>query len=103
MAAVPQIEGLTSEDFLNYAKERPPMLSYLPDEKDWLHLDKKWICDVLYTLDQDGIQNMIDMAKKRRKDKLEQSQDLLVEMRPEFLEALQSCNEFSSKCFCDVT
>jgi hypothetical protein len=37
-------------------------LKYLPDEKDWLHLEKKWICDILYTLEKDGIQNMLDKA-----------------------------------------
>ena len=34
---------------------------------------------------------MIDRAVKNRKEKLEKSQDLLVEMRPEFANALKSC------------
>jgi hypothetical protein len=38
----------------------------LPDEADWLHLDKKWITDVLYTLDADGIEKMIYDAKSKR-------------------------------------
>ena len=41
IAAVPQIEGLTTEDLLAYAKTKPDILKYLPDEKDWHHLDKK--------------------------------------------------------------
>lgn len=49
VAAVPQIEGLTVEDFLNHARKKPPLLRFLPDEKDWNHIDKKWVCDVLYT------------------------------------------------------
>ena len=55
MAAVPQIEGLTVEDFLKLARKKPALLKYLPDEKDWNHLDKKWVCDVLYTLDTKGV------------------------------------------------
>jgi hypothetical protein len=56
VAAVPQIEGLTVENFLAFAREKPERLKFLPDERDWNHLDKKWLCDVLYTNDSEGIQ-----------------------------------------------
>lgn len=59
VAAVPQIEGLTTEDFLNYARKKDELLKFLPDERDWQHLDKKWVCDVLYTKDSAGVENMI--------------------------------------------
>lgn len=64
VSAVPHIEGLTVEDFLNYAKDKPNLLRYLPDERDWLHIDRKWLCDVLYTLDSDGVQTMIDESMR---------------------------------------
>ena len=63
-------------------------MKYLPSEQYWLHLDKKWICDILYSLDMEGVQEMIDKALKTRKDKQEKNQDLLIEMRPEFAKAL---------------
>ncbi len=34
----------------------------------------------------------------KRQEKLEKSRDLLVTMRPEFAQALQSCQNFSCKC-----
>ena len=55
VSAVPQIEGLTVQDFLEYAKNKPEMLKYLPDTRDWVHIDKKWLCDVMYTLDSHGV------------------------------------------------
>ena len=55
VAAVPQIEGLTIEDFLNYARKKAELMKYIPDERDWEHLDKKWVCDVLFTKDPIGI------------------------------------------------
>lgn len=64
VAAVPQIEGLTIEDFLSYARKKPELLRYLPDERDWQHLDKRWVCDVLYTKDTSGMQLMINDAVK---------------------------------------
>lgn len=71
VSAVPQIEGLTTEDFLNYARRKPELLKLLPDERDWDHIDKKWVCDVLYTKDTNGVQTMIDRASMQRKEKLE--------------------------------
>ena len=97
VAAVPQIEGLTVEDFLKYARTKPALMRYLPDEKDWNHLDKKWVCDVLYTKDQEGVQAMINAAIEARRKKLEKSQDLMIEMKPEFVHALQRCASFGSK------
>lgn len=31
ISAVPQIEGLTAEDFIDYARERESILKYMPD------------------------------------------------------------------------
>jgi len=91
VAAVPQIEGLTVEDFLQHARKKPALLRYLPDERDWQHLDKKWVCDVLYTMDTEAVSAMVTKAMHDRKRKLEESQDLLVDMRPEFAAAFKRC------------
>ena len=72
-------------------------MKFLPDEKDWNHIDKKWVCDMLYTLDQSAIKDMITKAMNERRKKIEQSQNMLVEMRPEFVEALKRCNSFDCK------
>jgi hypothetical protein len=52
-------------------------------------MDKSWICDLLYTLDSDGIQAMINAAMDERKLKVELSRHLNVHMRPEFAQALE--------------
>ena len=69
----------------------------MPDEKDWNHLDKKWICDVLYTHDTVAVQNMITQSMQDRKKRLEQSKNQLVDMRPEFVQALKRCTTFGCK------
>ena len=99
MAAVPQIEGLTVVDFLEYAKQNPNMLRHLPDTRDWVHIDKHWVCDVLYTLDPVGIQSMINDSMETRKIKVELSKHLNINMRPEFASALANCQNFSSKSY----
>ena len=42
-------------DFLEYAKKQSFLCKYLPDERDWVHFDKHWICNILYTLDTENI------------------------------------------------
>ena len=85
------------ENFLNHARKKPALLKYFPDEQDWKHLDKKWVCDVMYTQDTQAVTEMIKKAMSDRKKKLEESQNLLVGMRPEFAAALQKCESFSCK------
>ena len=97
VASVPQIEGLTIAEVLAHAKKNAAILKYLPDERDWVHMDRKWICDVVYTLDKAGFQTFITKAVKERKERLEQKRNLVVEMRPEFAQALQTCLNYSSK------
>ena len=84
VAAVPQIEGLTVSDFLEYAKANANLLRYLPDPRDWVHIDKKWVCDLLYTLDPSGIQQMINDSMETRRIKVELSKHLNINMKPEF-------------------
>ena len=103
VSCVPQIEGLAVNDFLDYARNKSHLLEYLPVAKNWLHLDKKWICDQLYTRDTEGVQKMIDDAMKVRKQKLEEKQDLLVDVRPEFAAALSTSFSFSSKLHFTLT
>jgi hypothetical protein len=97
VAAIPHIAGMTTEVLLNYAKAHEELKSYLPDEQDWVHLDKQWIADVLYTKDQRGIEGIIEHAREERKEKLEEKKHELIEMRPEFADALKVCLNFSGK------
>ena len=56
VASVPQIEGLTVEDILEMSHSKSLILKYLPDERDWEHMDRKWLCDIMYSLNQKEFQ-----------------------------------------------
>ena len=96
-SAVPQIKGLTVIDFLEYAKVKSDFLKILPDSRDQVHMDKKWICNLMYTLDPESIYQMINDSMETRKVKVELSKHLNINMRPEFARALDECLNFSSK------
>ena len=97
VAAVPQIEGLTVEDMLDLAKTKPATLRHLPDERDWDHMDRKWLADMLNTVDKANFERMVKDAVKARKERLEDKHNLNVSIRPEFAQAFQGCMNFSSK------
>ena len=66
---VPQIDGLTVEDFIKFARQSPERLKYLPNDQDWNHVDKKWLCDILYTVDADAFTELVNKAVRHRKEK----------------------------------
>ena len=99
MAAVPQIDGLTVEDMLDLAKKTPNTLKHLPDQRDWDHMDRKWLADILFTVDRVKFEKMTKDAVKERKERLEEKRNLMIEMRPEFAAAFNNCMSFSSKVF----
>ena len=72
-------------------------MKHLPDKRDWDHMDRKWLSDILNTVDRAKFEKMIKDAAKERKTRLEEKRNLVVEMRPEFAQAFQSCMNFSSK------
>jgi hypothetical protein len=97
VAAVPQIDGLTVEDMLDLAKKTPNTLKHLPDQRDWDHMDRKWLADILFTVDRVKFEKMLKDAVKERKERLEEKRNLMIEMRPEFAAAFNNCMSFSSK------
>ena len=94
---MPQIEGLTVEDMLEIANSSPNALKHLPDERDWDGINRKWLADILYTVERAKFERAIKDAVKARRDRLEEKNNLLVEMRPEFAAAFQNCMNFSCK------
>ena len=53
-------------------------MSHIPDERDWEHMDRKWLADVLYTVEKAKFETAIKNAIKARKERLEEKQHLLV-------------------------
>ena len=71
VSSLPHIEGLTVEDLIEYARTKDDVKDYLPDEQDWIHLDRQWLGDVMYTLNPKEIEGMVAKARKERKEKHE--------------------------------
>jgi hypothetical protein len=47
-------------------------------------MDRKWLSDILFTVEKAKFERTIKDAVKARKERLEEKNNLLVDMRPEF-------------------
>ena len=50
----------------------------------------------MYTVDTEEVEKFIYNAVKERKNRIESKENLCIEMRPEFVAALDQCMSFSS-------
>ena len=75
------------EDMLESSKGKAAALRKLPDERDWDHMYRNWLADVLNTTDKANFERMIKAAVKARKERLEDKNNLNVSIRPEFAQA----------------
>jgi hypothetical protein len=84
VAAVPQIEGLTVESMLELAKTSVAALRHLPDERDWDGLNRKWVADILYTIERAKFEKMIkehtDKFNKKMRDHSEHFKQKFAEL-----------------------
>ncbi len=39
------------EDMPELAEKHPNTMKFLPDKRDWDHMDRKWLSDVIYLVD----------------------------------------------------
>ena len=72
---------------LNLAKTSQNTLRHIPDERNWDGLSRKWLADIIYTVEKVKFEKAIKDAVKARKDRLEVKNNMLVDMRPEFAQA----------------
>jgi hypothetical protein len=80
---------------LDLAKTSNNALRHLPDERDWEGINRKWLADILFTVEKAKFEKAIKDAVKARKERIEEKNNLLVDMRPEFAAAFNNCMNFS--------
>ena len=92
------IPGLYIDDLLAYTEKRPGLSAYLPEMIDWLKVDRKWLCDIVYTLDTDAFRKYItECIEKKKKKKVDEAEKNMTNIATEFAEALKRSVVYSCK------
>ena len=58
---------------------------------DWVHVDRKWLCDLLYTCDTDKFQALIDKSRAKRRKEVAEKVNTMIGIRAEFAAPEQEC------------
>ena len=95
---VPQFEGLNKEDMLKFAAAYPQVAEALPAEArevDKLH--RQYIANVIYTIAGAPFHQWVEGVMADRTRKIQQEQNLMIEMDPEVLRTFQASSAVSGK------
>jgi hypothetical protein len=90
------IDGLQVSELLKYIEE-VNLGQYFPDVRDWVHVDRKWLCDVLYSLESKGFDILVNRCIELKRKKSDAIKGHVVPIRTEFAEALKNATSCSSK------
>jgi hypothetical protein len=90
------IEGLQVSELLKFIDE-VDLSRYFPDVKDWMHVERKWLCDMLYSLKSQAFDILVNRCIEAKRKKSDIVKGYVVPIRAEFAEALKNASICSSK------
>ena len=94
---VPQFEGLSIETVLEFASDKPDVLMYLPDERDYGKLPRRWLCGVVFTKVGEPFRNWVQEKIKARNDYVASKRNLMIDLDPRIAAAFNQSINISSK------
>ena len=95
---VPQYEGLSTADILDYSKDYPTVAEALPSEPrevDKLH--RQYVINVVYTLVGDPFRLWMEGVMQARDAKIKEERNLGIDLDPEILRIFRNSTAVSSK------
>ena len=101
MTIVPQIEGLTIPEILEFGRSNWDILDYLPEHKDCRLPSREFLWNVLNTLIRNKFQAFIKFKLAKREKKMIDKRNLGVKILPEFIKIFKESKNISCKsCQC---
>jgi len=95
---VPQFEGLTINDMLDYARQDSKVMECLPAaEGEILKLPRQYIANLIYTVVGDAFADWVEDRITQRNYKIATERDLMIEMDAEIAAIFRSSTAVSGK------
>ena len=96
--AIPQFEGLSIKDMLEYAKMFPEVERALPSgEKETDKLPRQYIANIINTIVGKPFREWIDAKLEARNTELALKKDMIIELDPQIEAIFKASNAVSSK------
>ena len=87
--AVPQFEGLTLDEILEFGLSFREVVDALPIMKEIRKMPRSYICNVIYTLVGEPFQKWVMERCQMRNDRLAKDHSTAIELDPRVYEAFQ--------------
>ena len=95
---MPQYEGLSTNDILDWAKDYPEVQHALPSEpREVDKLLRQYVINVVYTLTGDRFRLWVESVMQARDAKITSERSLGIEMDPDILRVFRNSTAVSSK------
>ena len=95
---VPQYEGLSTNDVLDWAKGYPEVTEALPTEpREVDKLLRQYVINVVYTLVGDAFRLWVEEVMHARDARITEERNLGIELDPEILRVFRNSTAVSSK------
>ena len=95
--SVPHFEGLTVDDFLEYAGQHGRVMDYFPPQKEIPKLPRQWIINVIYTLIGAPFSDWVAQRIQARNEKIKNEKNLTISMDPDIAAAFRNSHTVSGK------
>ena len=98
---IPQFEGLSTADILEWAKRYPAAYQALPSEpSEILQLHRQYVINLIYTTVGDDFSEWVDLVMRQRNKRLAEERNMNINMDPEIAIVFRSSTTISGKYFC---
>ena len=95
---VPQYEGLTTDDMLEFARNYSEVRSALPLEEREIHkLPRQYISNIVYTLVGEPFRIWVEERIAARNKKVSESNDILIDLDPDIARIVHASSSISGK------
>ena len=95
---VPHFDGLTFDTMIVNAKKHPGFSSFLPMEpREVEKLPRAYLANLIYTIVGDPFKQWVRKRMQERTQKIQEDQDMAIEMDQEIYEAFKASNSISGK------
>ena len=96
--AIPQFEGLTIKNMLEYAQKVPAVMKALPTgEKEIEKLPRQYIANIIHTIVGKPFQVWIDTQLEARNAELAEKKEMFIELDPEIEAIFKASTSVSGK------
>ena len=95
---MPQYEGLTTADLLEWCGDHAIVLDYIPDLNEIRKVPKQWLINIIYSLVGNQFKAWVREQIEARNSRMTVDREVMINLDPQIAAAFAKSTAISSKC-----